>query len=433
MPQLFLIAVRNLAQHSKRSLLLGGAIAAVTALLVLVFGLTTGIRDTMLKSATTLMTGHVNVGGFFKATAGQSAPVVAQYQAVLDIVRREVPELQYVSSRGRGWAKVISETGSVQAGLSGLDIDTETGFAQVIQVASGSLEALRQPNTILIFEEQSKKLGVKVGDLLTLSAPTLRGSTNTLDVQVAVIARDAGLLSSFTVFVDNAGLRSLYQLKDDTTGALQLYLKDVRLVPEVKNRLREKFEKAGYAVLADDPRSFWMKFEVVNREPWTGQKLDITTWEDEISFMKWTLTALAWISAILIVVLLIVISVGIMNTLWISIRERTREVGTLRAIGMQRRRVLAMFLMEGFTLGLLGTFAGAAIGGLACVLVNAAKMKVPIAVQLFVMSDTLHFMVRPADVALSILIITGCTTVISLFPSFLAARMKPVTAMHHIG
>ena len=39
-------------------------------------------------------------------------------------------------------------------------------------------------------------------------------------------------------------------------------------------------------------------------------------------------------------------SIGIMNTMWIAIRERTREIGTLRAIGMQRRAVLWMFLLE---------------------------------------------------------------------------------------
>jgi ABC-type antimicrobial peptide transport system permease subunit len=85
-----------------------------------------------------------------------------------------------------------------------------------------------------------------------------------------------------------------------------------------------------------DPRAFWFKFETVNREGWTGQKLDVTTWEDEISFIQWTVTAITWLSYTLIGILLVIIVVGLMNTMWISIRERTREIGTLRAIGMQR-------------------------------------------------------------------------------------------------
>src|SRR5206468_10704729 len=95
------IAFRNLIQHRRRSLFLGSAIAAVTALLVLLTGLSTGVRETMIDTATTLSTGHVNVGGFFKVTAGQAAPVVTHYKEVLEVARRTVPEMAFAVVRGR--------------------------------------------------------------------------------------------------------------------------------------------------------------------------------------------------------------------------------------------------------------------------------------------------------------------------------------------
>ena len=110
MLQLLLIAVRNLIQHRRRTLLLGVAIGGVTALLVILIELSTGLRSTILSSATTLMTGHVNVAGFYKVTAGQSAPVVTEYEKVLRVVRQTVPEIDFIVERGRGWAKVISDT-----------------------------------------------------------------------------------------------------------------------------------------------------------------------------------------------------------------------------------------------------------------------------------------------------------------------------------
>jgi len=433
MLQLFLIAFRNLGTHRRRTLLLGGAIAGVTALLVILMGLSTGMKDTMLRSATTLATGHVNVGGFYKVTAGQSAPVVTGYPKIIEQLRKDVPELDYVVQRGRGWVKMVSETASQQVGLGGLDIQAEPGLRQVLQMREGSLDALTEPNTVLIFEKQAKRLEVKVGDTVTLSAPTLRGTNNTVDVRVAAIAANVGLLSDFNVFVPNATLRSLYQLKDDTTGAIQLYLKDVSQVQAVQARLRETLAASGYQLMDNDPRAFFMKFEVVNREGWTGQKLDITNWEDEISFINWTLTALNGLTGVLIFVLLVIICVGIMNTLWIAIRERTREIGTLRAIGMQRTRVLAMFVFEALTLGLLGTVAGAVVGLAVCLGINAADVSVPEVVAVFIMSDTLNLAVNPGSVIGAMVFITACTTAISLIPSFLAARMKPVTAMHHIG
>ncbi|HVP60533.1 MAG TPA: FtsX-like permease family protein [Myxococcaceae bacterium] len=433
MAQLFLIALRNLLHHSRRTLLLGGAIVGVTALLVLLLGLLNGIRSTILESATTLTTGHVNVGGFFKVTAGQAAPVVTRYREVLQVVRREVPELDYVTQRGRGWAKLVSETGSLQSGVGGIDIHNEPGFRRVIQVQDGSLDGLAEPNTILIFDEQAKKLGVRVGDQLTLSAYTLRGAANTVDVRIVAVARNVGLLSSWNSFVPDSTLRALYQMNEDATGALLLYLKRVRDVPRVEERLRTALAAAGFQLMDPDPRAFFFKFQSVNREGWTGQKLDVTSWEDEISFIQWTITAITWLSYTLIGILLVIITVGLMNTLWIAIRERTREIGTLRAIGMQRTRVLAMFMTEAFTLSILSTLLGAVLGLAICAGLNAAHIRAPVAMQLFLMREELRLLVRPGAVAGAIALIAGCTTFIAIFPSFLAARLQPVTAMHRVG
>ena len=122
-----------------------------------------------------------------------------------------------------------------------------------------------------------------------------------------------------------------------------------------------------------DPRAFWLKFETVNREDWTGQKLDVTTWEDEISFIQWTVTAHRPGSpCTLIGVLLVIIVVGIMNTLWIAIRERTREIGTLRAIGMQRGPGAGHVHDRGLhPRRSPRTLAGAALGLGVCALLNA--------------------------------------------------------------
>ena len=87
------MAGRNLRQHARRNLFLGGALAAITGLLVLLNGLTSGMEAAMMESAHTLLTGHVNVGGFFKVTSGSAAPLVSQYPRVLEIVRATVPEV----------------------------------------------------------------------------------------------------------------------------------------------------------------------------------------------------------------------------------------------------------------------------------------------------------------------------------------------------
>jgi putative ABC transport system permease protein len=241
------------------------------------------------------------------------------------------------------------------------------------------------------------------------------------------------MMSSFNTFVPNKSLQDLYQLRPDATGAILLYLKDMKDVPAVQQRLRTKLAEAGYQLMDNDPRAFWMKFDVVNREGWTGQKLDITNWEDEISFVQWVVTALSFITVWLTFVLLVVIAAGIMNTLWIAIRERTREIGTLRAIGMQRARVLGMFLTEALMLSFTSTVVGAAFASGLCLFINAQHVKVPEVVQVMLLTEHWFLKVDFLPVAKAVALITVASMLVSLIPSFLAARMKPVTAMHHIG
>ena len=428
-----LIAWRNLLQHTRRNLFLGGALAMVTMLFALLNGLSTGVKETLVNTATTLETGHVNVAGFFKITSGQSAPVITHFPKVLEIIKKEVPEVDYITSRGRGWAKAVSDTGTNMSGIGGIDITKEPGFRDVVHVVSGSLDDMAKPGGLLLFQVQADKLGVKVGDTVTLSAPTSRGVNNVIDVRVVAIAKNVGLLGQWNVFIHSDSLRQLYQITDDATCVLMLHLKHIEDMGPVSERLRVALAKAGYRVMDHDPVVFWMKFDKVNRESWTGQKLDITTWKDELSFFMWVLTALDALTAILITILLIIVVVGIMNTMWIAIRERTREIGTLRAIGMQRRQVLRLFMFEALLLGLVGTVTGAVLAAILGTLVNLAHIPVPDAVQLFLMSDHVYFAIHPAGLLQAVVGITTVTGLAALYPSLRAAKLRPVVAMAHAG
>jgi ABC-type lipoprotein release transport system permease subunit len=427
------IAALNLLEHKRRTLLLSAAIATVTALLVLLNGLSAGIHHTLVETATTLSSGDLNVGGFYKVTSSRAGPIVTDYPHLLEVVKRDVPELEFAVARGRGWGKIISDSGSVQAGIAGIDIAAERDFGKVVHLASGNLADLQQPNTMLLFESQVKKLQVKVGDAVTISAQTPRGVANTVDCRIVAIAKDVGLLSQWSIFTSADTLRDLYQLRPDVTGAIQLHVnaRAKKDLPRLAARLRVSLEKAGYRLMEPDPRPFFMKFQNVAREQWTGQKLDVTTWEDELSFMMWTLKALDGLTFILMLILMAIVVMGIMNTLWIAIRERTKEIGALRAMGMQRPSVVRMFFLESLVLGLVGGCAGIVLGLCLAALINSAHIHVPLSVQVFLMSDTLNLAMLPASLLGALALVASVTAVASLFPSLRAAQLRPVDAMSH--
>jgi ABC-type lipoprotein release transport system permease subunit len=441
------IASRNLLQHRRRSLFIIVAIAIVTILWVLLNGLSAGIRATMLRAATTLSSGHVNVAGFFKITEGSAAPVVTNYPEVLAIVEAETAGLDYAIPRARGWAKVVGPEGSLYAGPSGIDIARERGLKDILQLVPqkaykeggsdqilGDLGRLAEPGTALLFAEQARRLGVDVGEQVTLSAPTARGVNNTADVTVVAVARDIGFMSAWGLFVPHQVITDLYQMTDQATGAIYVYLKDPDRSHEVMVHLREVLAAKGYRLMEHVGQPFWMKFDTVQREDWTGQKLDLTTWKDEISFMDQILGALDALRLFLVGILMVLIMVGIMNTLWIAIRERTREIGTLRAIGMGRWGVLLLFVLEAALLGALGAGTGLLLGSGLALGMNAAHIPVTSeAFQVFTMSETLWLLVDPAWLASAFLSVTLMTGVAALYPAYRASRLRPVSAIHQVG
>lgn len=425
----FTLALRNLRQGGRRTWLLGGAIAFVALLLTSLAALASGLETTLIHSASTLLSGHVNVGGFFKTTRTQVAPVLTDVSRLRAEVKAAVPEAEVVD-RMRGWARGISPQSSFYIALAGVDIREEKRLLDVLQVVEGKLLDLEQPNTVAIFARQAKRWGVGVGDALTLSAPTMGGAENTADLRVAVVLKDVGALSAITTYVPKQVVRDLYRLGPDTTGAVHLYLEDPLQASAVMNRLRPIMEAHGHRLMKHTAQPFFMKFEEVAGEDWAGQKLDLTTWRDEISFMSWVLTGFATIRWLLLSGMFIIIVIGIMNTLWMAIRERRAEIGTVRAIGMSRRGVLSTFLLEAGLLGLISAVVGTVLAAVAIVLIDRVGVSIGMeAFQMVLMSDRLYLELRASDLLTGVAIITTLTAVSALYPAWKAARMRPATTM----
>jgi ABC-type lipoprotein release transport system permease subunit len=120
--------------------------------------------------------------------------------------------------------------------------------------------------------------------------------------------------------------------------------------------------------------------------------------------------------------------------MWMAVRERTREIGTLRAIGMSRRRVLGLFLCEGLLLGLAATVVGALVGAGLGLGLDALHVELSNeAARMILMSDTLHLRVSGGQVFGAVALLTVLTTLATLGPALRASRMRPITAIHHLG
>jgi putative ABC transport system permease protein len=441
------IAFRNLVQARRRTTLLALGLIFVTLMLVLLLGLSRSVSDQLLRASTTLSSGHVNVAGFHKTKPSDANPYITNLAEIRKIVKENTPDLDFVIDRRRGWVQVSSETDSLQTGLAGVDIAEEPRLVELLQLAQeseyrdggrkqvlGDVRKLSEPDTAVIFASHAKQLNVTVGDQLTAISTTADGLTNTKDVRIVAVARDISMLSNWTMFTPKKTVQDLYTLPDDTSGAVEVFLKHPERAQETMAHLRKVLTDKGFGMMDYNPQPFFMKFETVAGEDWIGQKLDVTYWKDEISFLVWILTVVNAVSVFLVSILLAIIGVGITNTMWIAVRERTAEVGTLRAIGMSKRRVLAMFLLEAAFLGIFATALGAllALGVAGGVEVLGIELP-PGPLRMFLMTDKLHLAVSLTQVLGSAIAITVVTVLASLWPAIRASRLQPVTAIQKVG
>ncbi len=428
------IAFRNLLQHRTRSLLLGGAIATVTLLLMLLQALIAGVQGTMVENAEALATGHVNIAGFYKISQTSAAPMVENYQKLVEIARKEIPEAKLIIDRVKGFGNFITEKSSIQLPIWGVSIDQEMPILGRLPVVEGNVAGMKERKTVVIFAAQAKKLGLKVGDSLTASLPTYRNMYNTMDLKVVAILQDMGIFSTFSSFMRTDDMREVFQISDKMSGQVMIYLKDRNQTSQVENHLRGAIAAAGFTLMEKESNPFWMKFERVASESWKGQRIDVTTWEDETSYLKWILTAFNALTIFLTGILLFIVTLGLMNTLWIAVRERVGEIGTLRAIGMHRRQVRTLFLWEAAILAFMATVVGVLVGSL----VAGSLDKMGIAIQsesfrLFLMSETLHFRVLASDALRIIVAIVLFLVMGAWFPARKASKLNPVLAIQDSG
>lgn len=115
---------------------------------------------------------------------------------------------------------------------------------------------------------------------------------------------------------------------------------------------------------------------------------------------------------------------GILNTVMMSVHERRREIGMLKAVGAERWHVLLLFLSEALIISLIG-------GGIGCGLGLAGVYFIQWFVSALGLELTVPLLISPSILAVAILIATGIGVIAGLYPSWQAANVPPVEALRY--
>lgn len=180
-----------------------------------------------------------------------------------------------------------------------------------------------------------------------------------------------------------------------------------------------------------DSQTLRKKYQEENKIKTDQIKLDVVTMYEGASDILKLEGVLNLITVVAVLVLFFIILIGVMNTLRMTVKERTREIGTIRAIGMQKKDVRNLFMMETVLLTALSCVGGIILGIIAIKILGAIEFDVNNAISMILKDGHLYFKMNPVGIVTSFLLILIIATVTAYFPARKAANLVAVEALRH--
>jgi putative ABC transport system permease protein len=380
---------------------------------VLVFMAASGsFKYIMIGQITDSMLGHLQVHKKGYVASIDSLPLTLNLKAKavekLERAMGDIPEIEAYSPRVKfgGMFSNFIETTNIR--VNGVypekEIATVPLFLSRIKQGAKSIKE----GEILIPELLANGLKVKVGDTVVVIATNRDGSVNGKQFVVG------GIIESVT----GPGGRDGYMHINDALEVLRL---EEMEISEVAVRLKDFGKLNAVSSRLDDTMS-----TELNQQ---GKPVfDVRTWEKLSPF--YNVARMIDVMTFFIKLMLIaIVLVSIMNVMIMAVFERIREIGTISAIGTMPKKILSLFLIEGFSLGVFGVVAGNILAMVVVLVINLLKIT-------FNFGRQSGLVLSPSLKAGDILWISAIVIIVSvaaaLQPAFKASRMEPVEALRHV-
>ncbi|HWR11776.1 MAG TPA: FtsX-like permease family protein [Rectinemataceae bacterium] len=430
------IALRNLSRQKKRTFLLGGAIAFGIMIVTLINGFAGAFIQNVSENFAYLMAGHVFVQGSEKTASGKQILVIRDDSIILKALQDAGVSYEFATKSSEARASLIFEGKSITQNLTGLDIANSPFLRERLVLKQGSWEAAQADDALIISEKIAKKLNVLPGDKVTAQFQTITGQNNIADFTIAAISVDSSIVGSTMAYTNLSYLSGNLGLKAGEYMSLGLMLGDIKDSKEVSTKLYTSMSGMGLQLFPQKTKEesgtttpFMAMMQKQNKETWEGVKYRVYTIDDMLSQAQQIVVALDTSSFIILLVLFAIVMIGITNTFRMVMYERIREIGTMRAIGVQRREIRSLFLYEAFFLALGGAVVGIILALIAMSLLSLINFGMDSPAFLIMRNGHLSFFLPPLRAIGNIIIIALLTLFAAYFPAKAAAKMEPAIAL----
>ena len=409
MGKFLLLAFRNIFRNRRRTLMtlmmVGGGVTGLLLAGGYFAFMTHGLREDTINGGL----GHIQIfaADHFKRdevrvldTGIENWSQVAAAVANAGHVRGVAPRIDFYG---------MVSNGTKAAGFMGSAVDpaAEKSLGFVSRISKGRDLDPKPAGEVeaLIGAGLAKSMGVGLGDGLTILAMTSDGALNGVDVQIV------GIVNSGIAEMDARYLRI-------TLASAQRLLQSDRVTNLVVGL--DNTDNTDQVAAAMAPRLQGQ-----------AQQLELRKWIDLATYYKQVNTMFNGIFLFMGIIVFFMVLMSSVNTLLMSMFERTREIGTMLAMGTPRGWIVALFMLEATLLGIMGAVVGVVGGNLLGVLLNSSglHMPPPPGYTVPIPFRVLHI---PAQMIGSSILVILSLAFASILPAIRASRLQIAEALAHV-
>ena len=403
----FSIAYRNLIRNGRRTTLTALAVALGLMVVFAMASLIDGMVKTMVADGIRMSSGHlqirntnyeVNKASLLSKDLLQDGEAwVAKAEALPDVVSA-TPVL---------WSGGLLSTPRESVGIQILGIDTEAAFHTPIREGIVAGEYLQNDarGEVLVGRMLAEEMEISVGQRVSLAASNANGQ---------------GQEDTFTVVgLVDTGFPSIDQHR------VILPMEQAQSYSGVGNRFSSLILMLYDGEDAD-------AVATTLAEP----ALKFLTWRELNSLITESVETGMIFYYVLYAIVFLAVAVLIANTLLMSVFSRAREIGILGSLGMNRRQITLLFVIEGVLLAILGIAFGWVLGlGLVAYMTYigiSMPAETVAMVEGFTMGTTIYGGFAFGDFITLSFMLLAIVSLVSLYPAWFAAKMEPVEALHSL-
>lgn len=410
MSQLIKLAWRNMWRNWRRTII--ALIAMVLGVILLLFfdGFIKGSDQAIFGNAVRLYGGNIQVHAIGFRDKAARLPLIAldNPDAVVQAALAQ-PQVLAVSKRINTSGLITSHGNSAPVEITAIEPEIEAPFSlQAESISKGRILSAADGDSIVIGQGLADLLQVTVGDNVTMLGRTQNESMRQ-HVMTVVGIYDLHMpdAEKGTVFVPLADAQTLYSLRDQVTQ-VSIYLKGVGSESQVVNTLQAALPK-----------------------------VEVDSWDALLPDLRQTIDTKFQFTSFFGIVVIFIAAIGILNLMLMAVFERTREMGVLAALGMKGRQIMALFLLEGSMIGLIGAVVGCVLSYVLITLIGGSgidisKLSSGLGEISALMGSHLYPVTTLVDLVSRGVLVVIIAALASLYPAWQASRKEPAVSLHHV-